>query len=86
MTLTKQSSPVHRQALRSNEPFGAFSGLFDELLNSHLWPTPNNNGASVPRVDIIDRQDSYVIKAELPGVKKEETTASHMLVTSLKKV
>lgn len=30
------------------------------------------NGASGPRVDIIEKSDSYILKADLPGLEKDD--------------
>lgn len=61
------------------DPFPEFRGLgglseiFDELLSG--MPSPRTRalgGALMPRVDIHETDREYVLKAALPGVKKEE--------------
>jgi HSP20 family protein len=59
------------------EPFAGFGnirsvfdGLFDENFD-HSWaqPTPSKWH---PAVDILESKDSYLIRAELPGMKRED--------------
>jgi HSP20 family protein len=67
----RNQSVSRRNAARNLAPFGAFSGLMDEMLNHQFWPNTGSDTLS-PRVDIVDTKDSYLIKAELPGVKRED--------------
>jgi HSP20 family protein len=46
--------------------------FFDEALGrSRAYPASTTN-AWYPRVDILESRDSYLIRAELPGMKKED--------------
>ncbi len=38
--------------------------------------TEREQGVATPAIDIIDRDDSVLIKAEMPGVKKEDLSVS----------
>jgi len=67
----KKQPITRRNSLRNLEPFGAFSGLFDEMLHQNFWPSETPDTMS-PRVDIHDTKENYVITAELPGVKRED--------------
>lgn len=41
------------------------------------WPEPGSVfGGRIPRVDVIDREDEICVKAELPGVSKENLEVS----------
>jgi len=76
---------TRRKTFRSLEPFGAFSGLFDEMLHQNFWPSAESSDSISPRVDILDTQNNYIIKAELPGVKREEIDVTiHEDVLTLK--
>ncbi len=61
------------------EPFEALTrihsrvnDLFDETFNRPRSYQSSTNGVWVPPVDILESKDSYLIRAELPGMKKEE--------------
>ena len=47
--------------------------LFDETFGRPgAHPTANNATAWFPPVDVLESRDSYLIRAELPGMKKED--------------
>lgn len=62
---------TRRPAARNLETLGSLTGLFDEMFNHNLWPA-QTPGTLSPRVDILDTERNYIIKAELPGVKRED--------------
>ena len=70
MPMTKP--PSAPRPARSGESFGPLTGLFDEFFSPSFWPSQQDNASLAPRVDIVDCKDHYLIKAELPGVKKED--------------
>ena len=45
--------------------------LFDDTFGRSRGPQ-NSGGVWVPPVDILESKDSYLIRAELPGMKKED--------------
>jgi HSP20 family protein len=47
-----------------------FNDLFDENFD-HSWALPRIS-KSYPAVDVLESKDSYLIRAELPGMKKED--------------
>jgi HSP20 family protein len=48
------------------------NGLFDEAFGrARAFPT-SNNGVWLPPVDILESKESYLIRAELPGMKRED--------------
>ena len=60
------------------EPFGGLNrtqsrinDLFEETFGRSR-ANPNATGVWVPPVDILESKDSYLIRAELPGMKKED--------------
>lgn len=47
------------------------SRIFDEFFNDDFWPfTPSTKGSF--RIDVQEKDDAYLIEAELPGVNKDE--------------
>jgi HSP20 family protein len=59
------------------DPFGDADTLFNRMLSGQLWPrfTPEGNGKKLlwaPSTDISETDKEYVIRAELPAVKKED--------------
>jgi HSP20 family protein len=67
-------------------PFEEVEHLFDEFLSRGGWMQPLLRrgfpdleaafGARWPKLDIIDRDDEVIVKAELPGVDKENVDVS----------
>ncbi|TAK87490.1 MAG: Hsp20/alpha crystallin family protein [Betaproteobacteria bacterium] len=63
-------------------PFGDVERLFDEFfgprwLRPFGWQRPLAEvTAYVPSVDVIDREDEVVVRAEMPGYKKEDIEIS----------
>jgi HSP20 family protein len=51
--------------------------LMREWMRPRWWPFETAlEGAGLPRVDVIDREDEVRIRAEMPGVKKEDLDVS----------
>lgn len=46
--------------------------LFEETFGRPRMHHPAANGVWYPPVDILESRDSYLIRAELPGMKKED--------------
>jgi HSP20 family protein len=46
--------------------------LFDETFSRPRGFSPGTNGVWLPPVDVLESKDSYLIRAELPGMKKED--------------
>jgi len=46
--------------------------LFDETFGRPRASSPATNGVWLPPVDVLESKDSYLIRAELPGMKKED--------------
>lgn len=59
---------------RARSSFWDVERLFDEFWSRH-WPLAELEYAG-PRVDIIDRDDEVVVRAELPGYRKEDIEVS----------
>ncbi len=61
--------------------FGDIERLFDDFLGRRwmrpaLWQRPFAELPAFPGVDVIDREDEVVVRAEVPGYKKEEIEIS----------
>jgi HSP20 family protein len=67
------------------QPFGFFEELEDEMQRFFRWPlafspaffptlqrSPTKAGAWAPLIDVFDKDNAIVLKAELPGLKKED--------------
>src|SRR6058998_4365415 len=78
MAVEKASKP----ALAVKEPPSSLTHSFDKLLDTMTlipwdpfrgfeWPVEYELPTRIPYVDVIDSDDEYVVKAELPGLKKE---------------
>lgn len=62
-----------------------FDNIFDGFFNPVRSLSDLKAGVNMPRVDVTEKEDSYVIKADLPGVKKEDIDVQvHNSVLTLK--
>jgi HSP20 family protein len=67
-------------------PLEGFDRLFDQLVPRSWLPLlrwdrpfavePGTFEGRMPRIDVIDRENEIVVKAEAPGVKKEDVKVS----------
>ncbi|MEK2478642.1 Hsp20/alpha crystallin family protein [Streptomyces noursei] len=65
----------HFPTIRWEEPFAAeFSDLFQRMNQflENAGDTPSMAGAWVPPADMHETDDTYVVEAELPGIKRED--------------
>ena len=78
----KSGQSVEKSPPRMISPFEDFDQFFEQIvprgwLRSMGWPRARAQApVFVPSVDVIDRDDEVVVKAEVPGVKKEEIHVS----------
>lgn len=61
--------------------FSDMERMFEDVFNGRWlqpfgWQRPFGAIASVPSVDVIDRDDEVVVRAEVPGYKKEDIEIS----------
>jgi HSP20 family protein len=48
-----------------------FSTEFNRLFNS-LWDQPTVSQRWIPEMDLVETEDNYLLKADLPGMKQED--------------
>jgi HSP20 family protein len=49
---------------------------FDDVLGRSLWRLPVEERGWMPAVDVFEKEDKFVVKAELPGMKEEDIDVS----------
>jgi HSP20 family protein len=49
---------------------------FDDLLGRPLWRLPVDERGWMPAVDVFEKEDRFVVKAELPGMKEDDIDVS----------
>ena len=54
--------------------FSDFDGFFGDLARPRFAPSEGN--AMAPAVDVTETDHEYLVKAELPGIKKEDLNVS----------
>ena len=84
--MREKKDQVVPRVTRDLTPFGELDRLFDRLFEGGFlrpfdWHWPELSGfhrfeATIPRVDVIDRDDEILVRAELPGVHKDDLDVS----------
>ncbi len=63
-------------------PWRPFRGLgewerhFEDLLSRPVWRFPGDKEGWMPAVDVFEKDDKFVVKAELPGMKEDDIDVS----------
>ncbi|HXZ53443.1 MAG TPA: Hsp20/alpha crystallin family protein [Burkholderiales bacterium] len=88
--VTVKKGEIQKAPSRMLSPFEGFDRMFDEFLGRG-WMRPFRRDwlafpefeITMPKVDVIDRDEEVVVRAEVPSVKKEdiEISISGNLVT-----
>lgn len=83
---TKKQEIKKAQPARALSPFEEMEQMFDQYLRGGWlrpwrfdWPTlrePALPEIRFPKVDVVDREDEVVVKAEVPGVEKKDLDVS----------
>jgi len=81
---SKSTQEIQRRSAAAISPWDEMDRLFDNVFPRSMsrfgrWPWPEwapRIEAKIPAVDIIDRPDHIVMRAEIPGVKKEDLNVS----------
>ena len=72
MSIVKWFSMKELEEMRRNME-RLFEGFYEPSLGSRRWwPKPSEAGVVVPKIDMYDRKDEVVVKAELPSVEKND--------------
>jgi HSP20 family protein len=65
------------------QPFRAMEQMdkeFEDIFSRGMWPTWIGDGGKaeefMPKMDIFEKDDKYVVKAEMPGIKPEDVDIS----------
>jgi len=85
-TPSKREISPATTSLRAYDPFAEIDRLFEDFapwgrarpsrLGLWNWPTSSALEARVPRVDVIERENDLLVRAELPGVEKDKLDIS----------
>ncbi|APV44005.1 HSP20 family protein [Dehalogenimonas formicexedens] len=72
-----------RHPLAVWQPFRALDQIekeFDDIFGRSFWPITGGDGGRaeemMPKMDIFEKEDKYVVKAEVPGIKAEDIDIS----------
>ncbi|HEV2119497.1 MAG TPA: Hsp20/alpha crystallin family protein [Candidatus Bathyarchaeia archaeon] len=80
--VSKAVTKANKPALAAKEAPSSFTHSVDKMLDTMTlipwdpfrgfeWPVEYELPTRIPYVDVIDSDNEYVVKAELPGLKKE---------------
>ncbi len=81
MQRSEQQQQQPRRAMTTWTPFREMERMMDDMWQG--WPglfrrTPMEGMTWMPSIDVYDQDDSIVVKAEIPGMKKEDINVSVM--------
>ncbi|MFP4014451.1 MAG: Hsp20/alpha crystallin family protein [Chitinispirillaceae bacterium] len=64
-------------AIRTGNPLSTFRSMLDEFFNEPFFLSDRDlTGKMWPRVDINEDKERFVVRADLPGMKKEDINVS----------
>ncbi len=66
-------TPRNTVANRWNDDF---SNLFENFLQPMRWAEEEASQGIAPRLDVVERDNEFVVKAEMPGMKKDDIEVS----------
>jgi len=66
-------TPRNAAANRWNDDFGR---LFENFLPPIRWAEEDAGQGIAPRLDVVERDNEFVVKAEMPGIKKDDIEVS----------
>jgi HSP20 family protein len=66
----RSTSPIAR---RWNDDF---DNLFENFLQPLRWTQEEASQGIAPRLDVVERDNEFVVKAEMPGMKKDDIEVS----------
>ena len=53
-----------------------FENLFENFLQPLRWTQEEASQGIAPRLDVVERDNEFVVKAEMPGMKKDDIEVS----------
>jgi HSP20 family protein len=53
-----------------------FNSLFENFLQPTRWAEEEASQGIAPRLDVVERDNEFVVKAEMPGMKKDDIEIS----------
>ena len=53
-----------------------FDNLFENFLQPLRWTQEEASQGIAPRLDVVERDNEFVVKAEMPGMKKDDIEVS----------
>lgn len=53
-----------------------FNSLFENFLQPTRWAQEEASQGIAPRLDVVERDNEFVVKAEMPGMKKDDIEVS----------
>lgn len=56
----------------SGDPFGSIDRVFDGIWRGLGAPAASAPAGFVPRLDVVEREDEYLLTAELPGLEEKD--------------
>lgn len=56
---------------KQNNGYWDFDSLFEDFFNDTMFPAFYSNSRQM-KVDIMEKENEYVVEAELPGINKDE--------------
>jgi HSP20 family protein len=62
-----ENAPLARWGFFDNE----LDRMFDRFFRPMPWPEEAAAEALVPAMDIVEREDEYVVRTNMPGIRKE---------------
>ena len=59
-------------SLEAGNPFGSIDRAFEQLWRGLGAPAAAAPAGFVPRIDVVEREDEYLLTAELPGLEEKD--------------
>ena len=68
LTTRNEASPLSRWGFAGDD----FDRVFEGLIRPMRWVEEATSENVIPPMDIIERENEYLVRADLPGVRKED--------------
>ena len=65
--------------------YHSFPNTFERMIDDNFFVNYDNNNWT-PSVDINESSDTFIIKADLPGIKKSDGLLEYFLIFDMKKL